>query len=170
MIKRLAFLTAIALVITYVLRTFVFTIISVASSSMEPTLPVGTLYIVNLLAYRTGKPQRGDIIVFDNPFDHDRGSIKRLIALPGDTIEMDEKVVILNGKKLQEPYAMYKRPGDLLAGDNLKTKHVPEGHVFVLGDNRDESLDSTTWKDAKTGERAYFLPETTIKGKLIQIP
>jgi signal peptidase I len=71
---------------------------------------------------------------------------------------------------LEEPYTIYKRANENLAGDNLGPLKVPEDSVFVLGDNRDESYDSTTWKDAKTGKPIYFLPMKNIKGRLIQIP
>jgi signal peptidase I len=136
---------------------------------MEPTLAVGDHYLVNKLTYRFHGPERGDIIVFRSPVDEQTGFIKRVIAVSGDSIEMREKHVILNGKSLEEPYTEYKRAQEALEGDNLGPFKVPEGNVFVLGDDRDESFDSTTWKDAKTGEHIYFLPNSHIKGKLIQI-
>ncbi len=168
MIKRLLFLTLIAVSITFVLRRYVFDTIYVASPSMEPTLLVGNHYLVNLLAYRSKGPERGDIIVFRSPVDDQTGFIKRVIAVTGDSVELREKHVFLNGKSLEEPYTIYKRAGDLLAGDNLGPLRIPEESVFVLGDNRDESFDSTTWKNTNTGERIYFLPHSHIRGKLIQ--
>ncbi len=170
MIKRILFLVSLAVGITLILRTFLIDTISVASASMEPTLGVGTHYLVNRLVYRFSRPRHGDIIVFLSPVDHKKGSIKRVIALEGDTIELREKKVVLNHKPLEEPYVVYKRPEELLDGDNLGPLKVPEGHVFVLGDNRDESLDSTTWKDSQTGERIFFLALSKIKGRVIQIP
>jgi signal peptidase I len=137
---------------------------------MEPTLVVGEHYLVNRMSYRVHGPDRGDIIVFRSPVDEQTGYIKRVIAVTGDSIEMREKHVILNGKPLEEPYTVYKRANEALAGDNLGPLQVPVGTVFVLGDDRDESFDSTTWKDPKTGEPIYFLPITHIKGKLIQCP
>ena len=137
---------------------------------MEPTLHVDTHFWVNRWIYRLHSPERGDIVDFRSPVDGERGLIKRVIAVPGDDIELRDKKVYLNGKILEEPYAMYKRANELLAGDNLGPLKVPGNSVFVLGDNRDESYDSTTWKDAKTGKPIYYLPVKNIKGRLIQIP
>jgi signal peptidase I len=170
LIKRLLFLIILAVGITAVLRTFFFDTIYVASGSMEPTLAVGDHYLVNRFIYRLHAPERGDIIVFRSPVDEQTGFIKRVIALPGDSIELRDKRVFLNGKALEEPYTVYKRAGVRLEGDNLGPLTVPAGAMFVLGDDRDESFDSTTWKDPKTGAHIYFLPMTHIKGKLIQIP
>jgi signal peptidase I len=170
LIKRLLFLVSLAVGITLVLRTFIFDAISVASGSMEPTLDVGNHYLVNRLVYDLHAPERGDIIVFRSPLDPDVGFIKRVIATSGDTVQLRDKHVILNGKPLEESYTVYKRAKEHLDGDNLGPLKVPENTVFVLGDNRDESFDSTTWKDPKTGEHIYFLPMKNIKGKLIQIP
>ena len=102
--------------------------------------------------------------------DGETGFIKRVIAVPGDEVELREKKVYFNGKQLEEPYTVYKRANERLTGDNLGPLKVPEDCVFVLGDNRDESYDSTSWKDARTGKPIYFLPMKNIKGKLIQIP
>lgn len=137
---------------------------------MEPTLQVGNHYWVNRLVYRFRDPLRGEIIVFRNPVDGEKGFIKRVIGIPGDEIELRDKKVHVNGKLLEEPYTVYKRPGERLAGDNLGPLKVPEANLFVLGDDRDESEDSTTWKDPKTGARIYYVPFQNIKGKLIQIP
>jgi len=163
-------LIVIAVGITVLLRTFVLDTISVASGSMEPTLVTGTHYWVNRWIYRLRSPGRGDIVDFTNPVDGNTGYIKRVIAMPGDTVELRDKKVYLNGKVLEEPYTVYKRANERLTGDNLGPLQVPEDCVFVLGDNRDESYDSTSWKDAKTGQHIYFLPMKNIKGRLIQIP
>jgi signal peptidase I len=167
--RRALFLVALAVGITWILRTFIVDTILVASGSMEPTLAVGDHYWVNRLTYRFHGPDRGDIIVFRSPVDEQTGFIKRVIAVSGDSIEIREKHVILNGKPLEEPYTEYKRAKEALEGDNLGPLKVPEGCVFVLGDDRDESFDSTTWKNLKTGEHIYFLPITHIKGKLVQL-
>jgi signal peptidase I len=169
LIKRLLFLFTIAVVATVVLRTFLFDKISVASASMEPTLPVGTHYLVNRWIYRIHEPKRGEIIVFRSPVDHETGFIKRVIAVPGDIIELRDKRVWLNEKPLEESYTVYKRASERLVGDNIGPMTVPAAHVFVLGDNRDESMDSTTWKDPKTEKPIYFLPLEDIKGRLIQL-
>ena len=170
MIRRLLFLTSIAIFATWILRTFLFDTIYVASGSMEPTLEVGTHYLVSRYIYRLRDPERGEIVVFTSPEDKKTGFIKRVIAVPGDTVQLREKKVFLNEKPLDEPYAIYKRAGDLLSGDNLGPLKVPDDCFFVLGDDRDESDDSTTWKDPQTGTRIYYLPRQNIKGRLIQIP
>jgi signal peptidase I len=137
---------------------------------MEPTLEVGSHYWVNRMSYRFRTPERGEIIVFRSPVDSEKGLIKRVIAIPGDEIELKDKKVYLNEKPLEEPYAIYKRATEHLVGDNLGPLKVPEENLFVLGDDRDESEDSTTWTNPKTHERIYFVPFRNIKGKLIQIP
>jgi len=137
---------------------------------MEPTLFIGTHYLVNRLTYRFYPPRRGDIIVFRSPVDHQTGYIKRVIGAAGDQIQIKTKQVFLNGKPLDEPYTIHKRASERLVGDNLGPVTVPKDSVFVLGDNRDESFDSSVWKDPKTGEPVYFLSDDDIKGKLIQIP
>ncbi len=167
-LRRLLFLVAIAVSVTFVLRRFVVDTIYAASGSMEPTLDVGTHYLVNRWVYLFSEPERGDIIVFTSPVDHSTGFIKRVIAMAGDEVQLRNKKVYLNDKMIEEPYTLYKRSSEALVGDNLGPLTVPEGHVFVLGDNRDESFDSTTWKDADTGARIYFLERSHIKGKLIQ--
>src|ERR1041384_7631905 len=108
-VRRLLFLVVIAVSATWFIRLFLFDTISVASGSMEPTLPVGTHYLVNRLVYRFASPERGDIVVFRSPVDEETGYIKRVIAIPGDEIELKEKKVYLNGKMLEEPYAVFKR-------------------------------------------------------------
>ncbi len=96
--------------------------------------------------------------------------IKRVVAIGGDRVEMRDKKVYLNGQRLDEPFAVYKRANERLVGDNIEELTVPEGHVFLLGDNRDESADSTTWKDAKTDTPIHFVPLKDIKGRVIQFP
>jgi signal peptidase I len=166
---RLMFLALIAVGVTALLRTFVVDVVSVASGSMAPTLDIGAHYLVNRLVFRFRDPRRGEIIVFTNPVDGKTGTIKRVIAVGGDTVERRDKKVYLNGQGIDEPYAVYKRAKDILEGDNLGPIQIPRESVFVLGDDRDESFDSATWKNAQTGARIYFLPMANIKGKLMQI-
>lgn len=146
------------------LRAFVFESISIASASMEPTLLVGTHFFSDKLTLRLRDPARGDIIVFTSPITADEEMVKRVIAVGGDTVELKEKKVLLNGKELVEPYVKYTREGEHLQGDNLGPLEVPKGHLFVLGDNRDESNDSASWKDARSGEHIYFVPLSSVKG------
>jgi len=165
--RRLLFLIALGIAGAWFVRTHLYEGVSVESASMEPTLFVGVHYMVNRWVYRFESPKRGDIISLVNPVDNQSLYIKRIIALPGDIVEMKNKRVVLNGQPLSEPYAIYKRAGEALDGDNLGPLTVPPSHVFVLGDNRDFSLDSTSWFDSQTKKHIYFLPFKNIRGRLI---
>lgn len=167
--KRFLFLLTLAVAGGWIVRSFLFEAVSVASGSMQPSLPVGNHYLVNKMVYRFHPPQRGDIIVFKNPTNESKGLIKRVIAIGGDQVEIRAKDVFLNGSALPEPYAMHKRASERLVGDNLGPLTVPPGHVFVLGDNRDESEDSSVWKKP-TGEHIFFIPNESIDGRLIRVP
>ncbi|MCX6080739.1 MAG: signal peptidase I [Chloroflexi bacterium] len=122
--------------------------------SMNPTLQDGEFVLVNRLAYRLGIPQRGDIIVFHFPLDPaSQDLIKRVIGLSGDQITVARGVVSVNGQPLAEPYIA---AAPLYSGQWV----VPDGDLFVLGDNRNDSSDSHSWG---------MLPEKEIVGKAIFI-
>lgn len=140
--------------------------IRIASRSMEPTLGIGHLFVLDRVTFRFRPPRRGEIISFRSPAGEDHGSVKRVIAVAGDTVELKEKKVYINGEPQYERYAYYARPGELLQGDNLGPLTVPEGHLFVLGDNRDNSYDSATWKDPGSGAPLHFLPLSAVTGKV----
>lgn len=131
-----------------IIRVFLFTPIVVDGISMMPTLEDGDKMIVNKIGYSIGKPDRFDIVVFHAPEQKDY--IKRIIGLPGDEVEYRDDVLYVNGEALEEPYldkykaeiAMKPLTGDFTLEDIIQEKVVPEGHVFVLGDNRRESKDS----------------------------
>ena len=108
----------------------------IVSGSMAPTLQTGDYYVLRLDAYKEGrKPERGDIVVFDRPGE---GTfIKRVIGVGGDTLGIARGSVWLNGSWLEEPY-LKERP----VTEAPFATAVPEGHVFVLGDNRNKSEDS----------------------------
>lgn len=167
MLRRLAFLALIAAVLTLFFRSFGLEGIYINSGSMEPTLPVKASYFLEKISYRFINPRRGDIIAFPSPITPGKDLVKRVIAIGGDTIELRNKAVVLNGSLLSEPYVQHTRSKELLEGDNIPPLTVPEGMVFVMGDNRDESGDSRDWKDALSGEHQYFVPVNQIKGKLI---
>jgi signal peptidase I len=118
--------------------------------SMNPTLQNGEYILVNRLAYKTGEPDRGDIIVFSQD---GQDLIKRVIGLPGETVNISGGIVTINGQELQEPY---------IAQDPLYVGEwsVPEGYLFVLGDNRNDSRDSHQWG---------LLPVENIIGKSVLI-
>jgi signal peptidase I len=126
---------AIAVVIAFCIRTFIFSPIVVDGPSMESTLFDGEKVIINKAVYMVGAPKYGDIIVFEAPSDR-RNWIKRIIGLPGDTVEMRGNILYINGEAVEELYI-----------DEVITSHdfqaeVPEGYYFVMGDNRNRSRDS----------------------------
>ena len=144
-------------------RRFAFEGIYLASDSMAPTMPEGRHVMVNKLSFAFSAPRRGDIVMFDLPSHPEKGFVKRVIAVAGDRIEIRKKKVILNGEVLNEPYVTHTRPDEILVGDNRPEVTVPEGHVYVMGDNRDVSGDSRDWTDGD-GEWAPFLPVRQIGG------
>ena len=121
--------------------------------SMNPTLQNGEYILVNRLAYKTGHPERGDIIVFRLPGDESQDLIKRVIGLPGDTVHVSDGIVKINGVQLDEPYIAQ---APLYFGEWT----VPEDSLFVLGDNRNDSRDSHQWN---------FLPIENVIGKSVLI-
>ena len=165
---RLLKLIAIALAVVLPARAWVGEPVYVASPSMEPTLKTGTMLILDKVTLRMRAPRRGDVLSFRSPVDaHDL--LKRVVALPGETVEMRKKVVFINGKELDEPYAVHSRAEESLEGDNMAPLVVPENGFFVLGDNRDESNDSSVWKDAE-GNPVRFLRLRLIQGIVRRLP
>lgn len=139
-----------ALVVALVVKTFLFQAFFIPSASMEPTLEEGDRVLVNKLSYDVHDINRGDVVVFELPPDKvgDDGIkdlIKRVIALPGDVIETRDGVVYIDDRRLSEPYLPEGTvTGDPSKGSNpaIERQTVPEGTVFVMGDNRDNSHDS----------------------------
>lgn len=167
-ILRLLKLVAIALAVVLPMRSLVGEPVYVASPSMEPTLKTGTMMILDKLTLRFRAPRRGDILSFRSPVDeHDL--LKRVIAVPGETVEMRQKVVYINGKLLDEPYVVHSRAGERLEGDDMGPLVVPEKGYFVLGDNRDVSNDSSVWKDGE-GNPLRFLRLKLIQGIVRRLP
>lgn len=107
--------------------------------SMEPSLHTNQYLLINKVAYVLGAPRRGDIVVFRLPQDPGRDLIKRVIALPGDEVEVRDGAVLVNGKSLAEPYISD------MPRYNYAKRRVPIGSYFVLGDNRNNSYDSHVW-------------------------
>lgn len=113
--------------------------ITVLSVSMQPTLYEQDFVLVNKLAYRFSSPTYGDVIVFDPPLPNETEPyIKRVIGLPGDIVMIKNRQVLVNSKLLEEPYIMAEP-------NYTGTWVVPEDHLFVLGDNRNNSSDSHQW-------------------------
>ena len=165
-IKRTLTIALLTLIAALAVRKYAYEPMYIASGSMAPTLYIGQHLILDKIVFKLREPSRGEIVVFLSPVGEDHESVKRVIAIEGDTVEIKNKEVIVNGEKLFEPYVQRTRPNELLDGDNLGPLTVPPGHLFVLGDNRDNSNDSATWKDPDTGGKIYFLPLSSVTGKI----
>ena len=166
----------VALLLALVIRTFVVQAFKIPSGSMLPTLQIGDHILVNKFLYgprlevpltQTSlgqlpgirKPHPGDIIVFVWPKDRSKDFIKRVVATEGQTVEMRNKQVYIDGKPWDDPHATYTA-GRAGPGDNFGPLTVPPDHVFVMGDNRDQSYDSRFWGP---------VPVSDIKGKALII-
>jgi len=165
----------IAAVLALIIRSFVVQAFKIPSGSMADTLLIGDHLLVSKFIYglqvpfsddpvlAIRDPERGDIIVFEFPEDKGksyfdrRDFIKRVIGLPGDTVEIRNKSVFVNGERYLTPEAVYK-DGTLTAGprDNMASVTIPPNNYFVMGDNRDRSYDSRFWQ---------FVDRSAIKGK-----
>jgi len=168
-VREYAEAIAIAVVLALFIRTFVVQAFKIPSGSMKPTLLVGDHILVNKFIYgikipltdktliSLSRPKRGDVIVFKYPLDTKKDYIKRVIGLPGDRIELSNKELIVNGRIAEDPHAKYSLHGNLR---NFGPVVVPDDHLFVMGDNRDESSDSRVWG---------FVPISYLKGKAFLI-
>jgi signal peptidase I len=158
---------AIAILLALFIRAFVVQAFKIPSGSMEPTLLVGDHILVNKFLYGVklpylqttlipiSTPERGDIIVFIYPEDKSKDFIKRVIGIPGDRVQMQDKQILINGQPFDDKYGVY----DERAGSTSRSFGpvvVPKDHYFVMGDNRDHSMDSRYWG---------FVPSDAIKGK-----
>ncbi len=167
----------IALVLALFIRTFVVQAFKIPSGSMIKTLLIGDHILVNKLAYgvknpvtrtawiKSGPPERGDVIVFIYPVDRKKDFIKRVIGIPGDTVQIINKKVFVNGKPFPEPPGVQHTdpriiPGSVQPRDNFGPVTVPKDMLFVMGDNRDQSYDSRFWG---------FVPMKDVKGKAFVI-
>lgn len=159
--KELPLLIVVALVVAVIIKTFLIQAFFIPSASMRDTLIEGDRVMVNKLAYRFGEPHRGDIIVFNSPLEvgeedesllaavlrhigealgvstPDSALIKRVIAVEGEMIQIVDNEVLVDGVAIDEPYL----DGNVRMGD-FGPMQIPEGHVFVMGDNRNQSEDS----------------------------
>lgn len=166
----------IAVFLALFVRTFVVQAYKIPSASMEPTLLIGDHILVNKFVYGVKvpffhktiipfkNPERGDIIVFTYPVDRSKDFIKRTIGVEGDTIEIINKKVYINGKPANDPYGIHNDdfiyPKGVQPRDNLPATVVPKHAVFVMGDNRDHSYDSRFWG---------FVDVKDVKGKAFLI-
>ncbi len=162
----------VAVLLALFIRTFIVQAFKIPSGSMLPTLLIGDHLLVNKFSYGVrlpfdgrmliplGKPERGEVVVFRFPKDRSIDYIKRVVAVPGDTIEIRDKQLFINGEPVADPHAYVSSPTILQRAasprDNFGPVTVPEGRVFVMGDNRDNSYDSRFWG---------FVEERDILGK-----
>jgi len=172
----------IAVILALFIRTFVVQAFKIPTGSMEENLLIGDHLLVNKFVFGpsesrverallpVGTVHRGDVIVFKYPEEPDRDFIKRVIGVPGDTVEVREKKVYIDGAPLDEPYAHYLQPAadasefHEVTSFDVRERYgpvmVPPNQYFVMGDNRDNSQDSRYWG---------FLPRGNIKGKALLI-
>ncbi len=150
-----------ALILAMLIRAYIIQAFKIPSGSMTPTLLIGDHILVNKFLYGTKipfsgkrvfmfkKPERGDIIVFKYPENPSKDFIKRVVAAEGDVIESKNKIIHVNGSKVNEPYARHTdssmRPMGIEPRDNFGPVIVPKNKYFVMGDNRDQSYDSRYW-------------------------
>lgn len=165
-----------ALILAFALRTFVIQAFYIPSGSMENTLLPGDMILVNKFIYYFTDIKRGDIIVFKYPNDPSKDYIKRVVGLPGDNLEIKNGDVYINDKFYDEKYTKEKAADDMImhahierSGDAKTTGasvsaqskiKVPEGKLFVMGDNRNNSQDSRFWG---------YLSQSSLKGKALVI-
>jgi signal peptidase I len=163
---------AYAIILALIIRAFVVQAFKIPSGSMIPTLQIGDHILVSKFIYgiripftdkkvfEFKKPKRGEVIVFEYPGDEERDFIKRVIGLPGETVEIKNKEVFIDGESIKESYAIFNRHNILghtgSSGNNYGPVKIPPHHLFMMGDNRDNSMDSRFWG---------FLDEKKVKGK-----
>mgnify|MGYP000679593832 CR=1 FL=1 len=172
-----------AVILALFVRAFIFQAFKIPTGSMEPNLLIGDHLLVDKLVFSPSlgglesfffakRPiQRGDVLVFKYPDDPARDFIKRVIGLPGDTFEIQDKQVLINGKALAEPYAHFLEPplkrtdpdyglyGEDVR-DNFGPQKVPDSQLMMLGDNRDNSRDGRFWGT---------LPVSQVKGRAVVV-
>ena len=172
----------IAVILALFIRTFVVQAFKIPTGSMEENLLIGDHLLVNKFVFGptatslerallpVGTIKRGEVIVFKYPEEPDRDFIKRVIGLPGETVEVKEKKVYINGQALNEPYVHFLQPPSgasefhEVTSFDVRERYgpvtVPANHYFVMGDNRDNSQDSRYWG---------FLPRENVKGRAVVI-
>src|SRR5262245_1827321 len=191
LVREYAEAIVVAMLLAFAIRVFVVQAFKIPSGSMIPTLLIGDHILVSKLSYgiqwpsqcklqavfppincfaslaliEFGKPQRGDTIVFRFPEDEEKDFIKRIVGTPGDTVQLRNKAVLVNGVVLEDKSFTQRIDPGVIDGtinprDNFGPVTVPEGAYFVMGDNRDQSLDSRFWG---------FVREEKIRGKAFRI-
>ena len=167
----------IAVILALFVRTWAVQAFKIPTGSMENNLLIGDHLLVNKFVFGPANAERvllpmrdirrQDIVVFKYPDEPERDFIKRVIGLPGETVELRNKKVYINGRPLDEPYVHFLEPASHsqeITSFDVRERYgpvrVPEGQYFVMGDNRDNSQDSRYWG---------FLPRHYIKGRALMI-
>jgi len=162
----------VAALLALFLRAFVFGTFKIPTPSMVPNLLIGDHLIVNSFIYGPAASpldkallpfddiDRGDIVVFNYPYDLKTQFVKRVIGLPGETVEMKGKTVYINGKPLEEAYAHYQEYQGIYLRKDFGPYTVPEEQYFMMGDNRDNSNDSRFWGP---------VPRSLVRGRAFMI-
>lgn len=174
----------IAIGIAVIIRTFIVEPYKIPTGSMEPTLLIGDHILVRKYEYGIRiplinkyivwwkKPKRGDVIVFRFPVDQSKNFVKRIIGLPGETIEIRNKQIFINNKPFKDVYGMYSSKEINPNRDNFGPIVIPSGYYFVMGDNRDRSNDSRMWAlelGLKYDPKYSLVEKGLIKGKVYDI-
>jgi len=155
----------ISVVLAVIIKTYIVGSFKIPSGSMEDTLLVGDHFLASRFIYRFTDPNPGDVIVFRYPLDPRRDFVKRCVAVEGQTVQIKDKVLYVDGQRIDDPpESKFIDPRVYSTGfstrDNFGPQKVPVGHLFVLGDNRDNSRDSRYWG---------FLDESLVKGKAFML-
>ncbi len=170
-----------ALVVAVIVRGFIFAPFKIPSGSMIPTIEIGDHIFATMYSYGISVPftgvrlfeseiERGDIVIFPYPLDPSIDYIKRVIAVGGETVRVEDTTVFINGEPLAEPYGYYdplvlahfRKNGS--QPETYGPVTVPKGKIFVMGDNRFNSADSRAWRD-DYGTPRPFVDVATVKGK-----
>lgn len=141
-----------ALIITFAVNNYIAVNAKVPTGSMETTVMTGDRIIINRLAYINGSPKRGDIISFKFPDNEKKNYLKRILALPNETIEGKDGIIYIDGEPLEDDFTT------IIMKDDFGPYTVPEDSYFVMGDNRNNSYDSRYWNHK-------FVPFSSIVGK-----
>ena len=146
---------AVAFFLAFLVNRFVFFRVSVPTGSMENTIMIGDKVFTLRTSYIFSDPKRGDIVVFPLPDNEEVDYIKRIIGVSGDKIEIKEGVLYINDERMIEDYLL-----EPMRKEDFGPVVVPDGHYFMMGDNRNSSLDARSWDN-------QFVKKNKIKGKAI---
>jgi signal peptidase I len=136
-IIEIVVIVAAAFALAMLVQAFIVKPFTIHQISMEPTLVEGDRVLISRLSYHFHDPKAGDVVVFQSPVDPSEDLVKRVVAVGGDTVSIHDGALYVNGAKVDEPYLFTQD----FRGEYPETT-IPEGQVFVLGDNRDHSGDS----------------------------